>query len=82
MCVNRKEDIVHAGTCAETLQDKQRSGDSIKDEPEVSEEVVPVADKHLAEERRLVRKLDMRVIPLIILIFIVNYIDVRTFIFW
>lgn len=68
----KEKDIVHT----EMLQDdKQRSGDSIKDD--ASDEVVANAARRRAEERRLVRKLDMRLLPMIILIYIVNYIDVR-----
>ena len=33
-------------------------------------------ERRMAEERRLVRKLDMRLLPTIILIYIMNYIDV------
>lgn len=36
------------------------------------------ADVRPAAERSLVRKMDMRLLPTIILIFIMNYIDVRT----
>ena len=68
----KEKDIVHT----EMLQDdKQRSGDSIKDD--ASDEVVANVARRRAEERRLVRKLDMRLLPMIILIYIVNYIDVR-----
>lgn len=34
------------------------------------------SEQRAAEERRLVRKLDMRLIPMVTLIFIMNYIDV------
>lgn len=35
------------------------------------------SDERILAERRLVRKLDMRVLPTIVLIFIMNYIDVN-----
>lgn len=34
-------------------------------------------DRRVAAERKLVRKLDFRLLPTIVLIFILNYIDVR-----
>ena len=37
------------------------------------------SERRKAEERHLVRKLDMRLLPMIILIFIMNYIDVSFF---
>ena len=41
-----------------------------------SSSMVLDSERRVAEERRLVRKLDMRLMPIIILIFIMNYIDV------
>lgn len=37
------------------------------------------SERRKVEERHLVRKLDMRLLPMIILIFIMNYIDVSFF---
>ena len=41
----------------------------------------PGSQERLLAERRLVRKLDMRLIPTIFIIFIMNYIDVSWFTF-
>lgn len=41
-----------------------------------SNRVILDPEQRAADERRLVRKLDMRLMPMIILIFIMNYIDV------
>lgn len=45
-------------------------GDNLKGLP------APGSQERLLAERRLVRKLDMRLIPTIFIIFIMNYIDV------
>ena len=71
MSVDDKEDIIHT----ETAQEGKPYIDSIKND--ATDEIVINADKRRAEERRLVRKLDMRVLPMIILIYGINYIDVR-----
>lgn len=46
-----------------------------KEQPE--DEVLLSSDRRPAEEKALVRKLDMRLLPTIVLVFILNYIDVR-----
>lgn len=68
---DKKGDGIHT----ETIQDdSQRTGDLTKDDS--SEEIIMDASKRRMDERRLVRKLDMRLMPMIFLIFIMNYIDV------
>lgn len=49
------------------------SGEGLKDGELLAQDVRPSA------ERRLVRMLDMRLLPTIILIFIMNYIDVSAY---
>jgi hypothetical protein len=44
-----------------------------------SDEVGILGDGRAAAERRLVRKLDTRLLPTIVVIFIMNYIDVSIF---
>lgn len=69
---DKKGDGIHT----ETIQDdSQRTGDLTKDDS--SEEIIMDAGKRRMDERRLVRKLDMRLMPMIFLIFIMNYIDVN-----
>lgn len=57
----------------EDISDKR---DSTARDAGVSNRVILDPEQRAAEERRLVRKLDMRLMPTIILIFIMNYIDV------
>lgn len=52
------------------------SGPTSTSSPSVDGELL-AQDIRLSAERRLVRTLDMRLLPTIILIFIMNYIDVR-----
>ena len=59
----------------ETIQSEhQPTGDLIRDDG--SDEIIMDASKRRMEERRLVRKLDTRLLPMICLIYIMNYIDV------
>ena len=59
----------------EAIQEEQRpASDLIKDDG--SDEIIMDASKRRVEERRLVRKLDTRLLPMIFLIYIMNYIDV------
>lgn len=56
---------------------ERRSAASPNDDSE-DDGILLRADVRPAAERSLVRKMDMRLLPTIILIFIMNYIDVRT----
>ncbi|THG96229.1 hypothetical protein EW145_g7814 [Phellinidium pouzarii] len=56
--------------------DKQALPKSDSDDSDASDKDILNASKRATEERRLVRKLDMRLLPMIILIFIMNYIDI------
>ena len=62
-------------TRTEAIQEEQRpTSDLIKDDG--SDEIIMDASRRRVEERRLVRKLDTRLLPMIFLIYIMNYIDV------
>lgn len=52
----------------------QDSNEKINGDASVAE--YSANDAGAAEERRLLRKLDMRLLPMVILIYIMNYIDV------
>ena len=54
----------------EQISQRQASSDNLPDGELLASDVRPAA------ERRLVRMLDMRLLPTIIIIFIMNYIDV------
>lgn len=53
------------------------NGKDIQDDTSSSDAIMDVEARKIAE-RKLVRKLDMRLVSTIILIFIMNYIDVRS----
>ena len=61
-------------------EDKEREDIFMKktDMPSQDDEALPASGskERLLAERRLVRKLDMRLIPIIFIIFIMNFIDV------
>jgi hypothetical protein len=57
----------------------QRKRDLSVDDEELPE---PGSVERIAAERRLVRKLDFRLMPMLFLIFIMNYIDVSTLNFY
>jgi len=47
----------------------------VQNDDSASDSIILNANKRAIEERRLVRKLDMRLMPMIFLVFIMNYID-------
>lgn len=67
--VAKTNDIEYSEHCKEPVETLQERG---KDDELLTPERRPAA------ERQLVRKLDMRLLPTIIVIFIMNYIDVST----
>jgi hypothetical protein len=67
--MSEKEEAVDILTAKETSQDV------LKGLP------APGSQARLLAERRLVRKLDMRLIPTVFIIFIMNYIDVSSLLF-
>lgn len=60
---------------ADTSTAKEASQGDLKGLP------APGSQARLLAERRLVRKLDMRLIPTVFIIFIMNYIDVSSLLF-
>jgi len=67
------------------MSGKEEAGDVFKEKstmpmPSQDEEGLPApgSQQRLLAERRLVRKLDMRLIPTIFIIYIMNYIDVSS----
>ena len=68
---------------SESISEKESVADGNKRLDRKGDDQTPEDDRMLLdsgrrkeEERRLVRKLDMRLLPMIILIYIMNYIDV------
>jgi len=60
------------------MTDKEASETSIRETTLTYEKLSePGSRERLLAERKLVRKLDMRLLPTIFLIYIMNYIDVR-----
>ena len=60
------------------MSEKEEAGDIFTEKSNQDDEGLPApgSQGRLLAERRLVRKLDVRLIPTIFLIFIMNYIDV------
>nr|GAT52675.1 tartrate transporter [Mycena chlorophos] len=64
---NEKGDILHDETVA--------SGSPVENAPNLPPLLAPGTPERIAMERKLVRKLDYRLLPTIFIIFIMNYID-------
>jgi hypothetical protein len=60
------------------MSEKEEAGDIFTEKSNQGDQDLPApgSQGRLLAERRLVRKLDVRLIPTIFLIFIMNYIDV------
>ena len=66
--ISEKESVADGGKSPDRKGDDRTSED---------DRMLLDSERRKEEERRLVRKLDMRLLPMIILIYIMNYIDVK-----
>ena len=75
---NNPKKQVSAESEIEKVSLDSTSGGAKKESDAASDSSIAILDagRRAVEERRLLRKLDMRLMPMIILIYLMNYIDV------
>lgn len=68
------DDKIEGGPHAEHIQDQDISGDE-KIDAETRDHLRKLSPAELAVEKKLKKKIDRRIMPIVVLIYLMNYID-------